>query len=585
MSIKKLLEKFPSIRSTQGVKDPATKSVLDSVKKIVETGMGLNGDDEAWTSKNSLKGPSGILADIVSNGGRIVPPISLDFTPPPRPAELSSVSTFSTIILSWKAPGYRNHSYTEIHRSTEDDLSRAVMIARMPGGSMYADAVDNNTQYYYWIRFVSTANVTGPFNADTGLAAQTETDPARVLESLTERIDESHLVEVLANGIDALRTEQVIKVDAHGRVAGIGVAVTEEGESGPAEGQVVIYADRFAVVRPDGEGGVVTPFVIGRVNGQNIVGINGRLVVDGSIHGRSIVAESIAADRLSVQELSAIAATMGTVTGGTFRTAEGEALRVEMTSEGAYLLWAGEGSKSAENAKFYIDEDGNAVFAGELRAANGTFTGTLEGVDGAFGGTIYARNLVGDVIDVLSVQRPVVGNTSIFPRPNNVVHDYTGIALTVSQIGRTFTYGSWHNVETFTVGAADFRRNAEFSGIAFLLDLFQRAEVRIRLNGTVLKTFLFGFHDGDMGGIVTTDGQVTTIPEPSNRYYLFNAIPDFYTIPLSSNTDFTIRIDVRARHGRLASFNYDGLVPMLFPDKTRKLSVSKASSEGVSYSS
>ena len=74
-----------------------------------------------------------------------------------------------------------------------------------------------------------------------------------------------------------------------------------------------MVADKFKVAHPTASGTTVTAFVIGQVNGVSTVGINGNLLVDGSILARS----------LAVQSLSAITADLGTVTAGRIQSADG----------------------------------------------------------------------------------------------------------------------------------------------------------------------------------------------------------------------------------------------------------------------
>lgn len=80
------------------------------------------------------------------------------------------------------------------------------------------------------------------------------------------------------------------------------------------------------------------------------------------IAGQYIIAGSIDAGSLNVEELSAISADLGTVTAG----------RIEV----------------------------DVIFAGDLEAAGGTFTGTLQGVDGEFSGTITASDFIGGTINI-----------------------------------------------------------------------------------------------------------------------------------------------------------------------------------------
>ncbi len=83
-----------------------------------------------------------------------------------------------------------------------------------------------------------------------------------------------------------------------------------------------ILANKFIVVHPTQDGTTMQAFVIGLVNGVSTVGINGDLIVDGTIAARHILADSITADKLDVSTLSAIAANVGTVTAGVLKSSD-----------------------------------------------------------------------------------------------------------------------------------------------------------------------------------------------------------------------------------------------------------------------
>lgn len=98
---------------------------------------------------------------------------SADLTPPPAPTGLTATSTFSTIVLQWTGAAYSNPSYTEVWRSSSNALGNSVLIGTTTG-SIFQDPVGRTSQtYYYWIRFVSLANVKGPYNATNGTLAST----------------------------------------------------------------------------------------------------------------------------------------------------------------------------------------------------------------------------------------------------------------------------------------------------------------------------------------------------------------------------------------------------------------------------
>ena len=112
----------------------------------------------------------------------------------------------------------------------------------------------------------------------------------------------------------------------------------------------------------------------GTLNGNTIIvgTVNGNAIVAGSITGNEIAANAITANKISVSNLSAISANMGTLTSGTIQTDSSPNTRVEISSTGNFPIWYGSNAKTEANAKFYLDNTGNAVFAGTLQAAGGT---------------------------------------------------------------------------------------------------------------------------------------------------------------------------------------------------------------------
>ncbi len=165
-----------------------------------------------------------------------------------------------------------------------------------------------------------------------------------------------------------------VKINA-GTVNGVPVIAGIALSANPATGSdFIVSADRFAFVHPQYTSGgtlasIKYPFVIGTVGGQSTVGIQGALVVDGTI----------TADKIRVNSLSALTANAGTINGGTFKThtldANGNVVnalefRAEMSNVGSFPLWVGAGGKDANNAVFYVDRSGNAKFAGRVSAPN-----------------------------------------------------------------------------------------------------------------------------------------------------------------------------------------------------------------------
>ena len=142
-------------------------------------------------------------------GAVLVAP-SLDYNPatdyatPPQPTGLRASGGFSSVFLEWDGAPYKNPGYTEIWRSQFDVLGGAVMVGTTVA-NVYADPVTvSNTTYYYWIRFVSSAGIVGPYNSTSGTPATVALDVAALLPGLQAEITSSQLFSDLGSRIQQI---------------------------------------------------------------------------------------------------------------------------------------------------------------------------------------------------------------------------------------------------------------------------------------------------------------------------------------------------------------------------------------------
>lgn len=179
--------------------DANLRDVARAIKGVLDVREGLSGDPlDANVTFRDLSEGGVIQVTTVRRGGGsgsiLVSPGSgsasdgydptADLTPPPAPTGFTANGGLTTIFLGWAAATYPNHAYTEIWRAAPvmqgtppapvpPVIGNAVRIGTTIA-SLYSDAVGRTgTDYYYWIRFVSEANVAGPYNAVEGLAAAT----------------------------------------------------------------------------------------------------------------------------------------------------------------------------------------------------------------------------------------------------------------------------------------------------------------------------------------------------------------------------------------------------------------------------
>ena len=106
-----------------------------------------------------------------------------DYTTPPAPTGLTATGGFTNVYLQWDGAPYKNHSYAEIWRGSANNLSLAILIGTT-ASNVYADPAAGNTTYYYWIRFVSVANVTGAYNSTSGTSATTAIDVSSAYDDI-----------------------------------------------------------------------------------------------------------------------------------------------------------------------------------------------------------------------------------------------------------------------------------------------------------------------------------------------------------------------------------------------------------------
>jgi hypothetical protein len=142
--------------------------------------------------------------------------------------------------------------------------------------------------------------------------ATADTANANLINQVQVRLDNGDYAVVrqqssaTATKMGVVEAKYLLQVDANGHVAAIQLS------SGGDGGALVFLADKFLFVRPDGSGTPVPMMVLGQVNGQTALGVNGNLIIDGSIVARS----------LNVTNLTAISANIGIATAGRIQNSD-----------------------------------------------------------------------------------------------------------------------------------------------------------------------------------------------------------------------------------------------------------------------
>jgi len=197
----------PNIPTLSSKVDPEVKKAFTSLKSWFEKVGGVVSPSDLTATGLFNRGPNGTLTPNAP---------FLDMTIPPQITGLAVSGSFAAIMLTWDDPRYRNLAYVEVYRATVNDLGQAVRVGTTQS-TMYADRPPQSSlsvTYYYWVRIISVANVTGPYNSTSGTPGSTANDPTYVLEVLTNQIKEGQLYGDLASRIDLIDAPGTGLVDA-----------------------------------------------------------------------------------------------------------------------------------------------------------------------------------------------------------------------------------------------------------------------------------------------------------------------------------------------------------------------------------
>ena len=187
--------KVPALKNIPNKIDRELKDTLESMKEAQEVRLGRRGDplDRAITLRELIDSglakqlrnrpfdPNGLI-DFIPNDDTVG-----DLTIPPAPTGLEASGAFTEIIVDWNPAQYSNHAFTEVWRSRDDEIGTAVLITTT-ASFIITDPVGYDQTYFYWVRFVSTSNVRGPFNQTNGTRADTVENIGAVMQQLSEEL-------------------------------------------------------------------------------------------------------------------------------------------------------------------------------------------------------------------------------------------------------------------------------------------------------------------------------------------------------------------------------------------------------------
>ncbi len=272
--------------------------------------------------------------------------------PPPVVSFLQTTSQVFAIRVRWGFPNVPlDLERTEIWYSTTNNRANAVKLGdfAFPQDSTTLFGLSAGVEFWFWARLVDKSGNLGAFEPiGAGIYGQSSAQASEILDYLAGQITATQLgqqllgtiegaegsvvaIETIENDLAALYTIKT-QINANDRVyiAGIGVGV--ENNAGIVESQVLVAADRFAVIDPNGAT-VQVPFVI--QGGQ--VFMDSAFIQNASITDAKIV--SLSATKIVATALSAITANVGTLTAGILQnSANPPSFVMNLSATGSNLL-------------------------------------------------------------------------------------------------------------------------------------------------------------------------------------------------------------------------------------------------------
>jgi hypothetical protein len=251
-------------------------------------------------------------------------------TPPP-PTGVSADGAFQNIIIEWDTPTFFGFSHAEIWASSTNSFASRVFVGQTTA-AVFSHAVGTGQTRYYWIRFVNTQDIPGPFNSTSGTAGTTALiDTQEIADGLI----------TAAKLVDGAVTETKIAADAvtNAKIAVNAIQGDVIAASAITETKISTDAISSAKIQANA-------IIAGKIATNAIVA--------GNIQSNAITADKIQANAVVADKIAANSVTAAKMVAGTITAASGIIGDLAISSakiiDGA-IINAKIGSAAVDNAK------------------------------------------------------------------------------------------------------------------------------------------------------------------------------------------------------------------------------------------
>lgn len=171
------MAKLPSVTS------PLPRDLQQFLQRVREA-LEESGPDAVVTARQLIASGIAQAASSGSVTGGFQPVVGTVESPRP-PANLSASGALASVILSWDAPTYKGHAYSEVWAHTADSLTDATLVG-MTAGNNFAHNIGSSASRYYWVRNVNQNGLASAYNATNGVLGTTSSSPDVLMDLLVE---------------------------------------------------------------------------------------------------------------------------------------------------------------------------------------------------------------------------------------------------------------------------------------------------------------------------------------------------------------------------------------------------------------
>ena len=271
-----------------------------------------------------------------NSAGQLSDPVTRTFEININITRFVTKSLLFAIELDWDLPKTATvGNYTEVWRSTTNDISKAVKVATLPypQNNYIMSGVSLNDQYYFWLRCGDKNDNKGEFTA--AVFGEADHNPSNLLNAIEGKITKSHLGQELINSLKN-DVDSAVSEEAKARTAAVNNALQQINNQAATTGTAIQKLEKAD-----------------KAQAETIKTVTAK--AESALSGITAVRQAQAnSDKANAQQISALTARMGTAESSiaNIRTAKADKSEVAgIAQQSLRATWQADAQAKADKAK------------------------------------------------------------------------------------------------------------------------------------------------------------------------------------------------------------------------------------------